>query len=84
MSINAILDDWAGQRNRLGDLDEASLKTLIATELKRDARKTILIAAHQRQSRLRTSREREALEARIEKRREAIKKAQARDARKKR
>ncbi len=63
--MQEILDNWTKQRSAISDMDEAQLKTLISLELKGRARSTVVIPSHQRQSRLRTQRERESLEARM-------------------
>lgn len=67
MDFQAIIDDWANGRSQLSEMDETQLKSLIALEIKGRARATVIVPAHQRQCKLRTSREREALLARIEK-----------------
>ncbi len=65
--MQEILDNWATKRSEISTMDELTLKELIGLEFKGRARATVIIPAHQRQSRLRTEREREALRARIEK-----------------
>lgn len=67
-TLDTIINDWTNQRHALADLDEAEIKSLIALEMKGRARSSVIIPAHQRQSRLRTQRERSALKDRMEKR----------------
>lgn len=58
-----ILDNWQTQRSNLGDIDEPGLKTLMAAEKTGRCRETVLTTLHQRLSKLRTQRERDALVA---------------------
>lgn len=79
--IESIINNWATQRGAVANLEENDLKTLISTEMKTRARATVITAAHQRLCKLRTNRERENLLDRAEKKRAALAKRAARDAR---
>ena len=64
-----VLDNWPQERAKITDMDEMTLKGLLAKEKKDRCRETVAIALHQRISRLRTDRERTALKEYIANRR---------------